>query len=212
MSPLQKKVLDQLQQLYKKVESSGQTTEIDTHLFQRYLNRAAIYEALISLIVVHSLPFRMVEWPEFHTLCRVLNPESQGFLTTSHSSIRKKLGECWVSSKDIIRRKLQSIISSIHISLDIWTSPQGYLLLGIIAHFIERQDENHVKALLALRVVPGHSGEDQFSVLRPVLKDYGITKQLGAIMGNNATTNDTLCRAVKSYLLKEEGLEWDASQ
>jgi hypothetical protein len=31
-------------------------------------------------------------------------------------------------------------------------------------------------------------------------------------MGDNATINGTLYRAVESYLLKEEGLEWDASQ
>jgi len=49
-----------------------------------------------------------------------------------------------------------------------------------------------VKALLALRVVLGYLGEDQFSVLRPILKDYSITKQLGAIMGNNATINSIL--------------------
>jgi len=29
-------------------------------------------------------------------------------------------------------------------------------------------------------------------------------------MGNNATTNGILYWAIKLYLLKEEGLEWDA--
>jgi hypothetical protein len=29
-------------------------------------------------------------------------------------------------------------------------------------------------------------------------------------MSNNTTINDILYRAVESYLLKEEGLEWDA--
>jgi hypothetical protein len=167
---------------------------------------------LISLIVTRSLPFRVVEWPEFHTFCQVLNPESRQFVTTTHSQVRNKLEESWISHKDIVRRKLQSAISSIHLSLDIWTSPQGYLLLGVVAHFIERQDENHVKALLGLRVVAGHSGENQFAVLLPILTDYGVTRQLGAIVSDNASPNDTLCQEIESHLFKEESLEWDASR
>jgi hypothetical protein len=212
LSPLHSEVIEQLQQLYLKAESSGKTSEIDTKVFQRYLHRATIDEALISLVVMRNLPFRIVEWPEFHTLCRVLNPESIHFLTTAHSEVRRKLGYSWISSKDIIRRKLQSAISSIHLSLDIWTSPQGYLLLGVVAHFVERQDESLIKALLALRVVAGHSGADQFAVLLPTLKDYGIIQKLGGIVSDNASTNDTLCRAVEAYLLESEGLKWNASQ
>ena len=105
-SLLRAKIVEQLQQLYLKAELSGQTSEIDTKAFQKHLNQEAINKALISLIVVRSLPFRVVEWPEFHTFCQVLNPESQRFLTTAHSQVRKKLEESWISHKDIVRRKL----------------------------------------------------------------------------------------------------------
>ena len=211
-SSLNIQINDQLQQLYVKAESCGQTSELDTKVFQKHLDRDVVFEALLSLITVRSLPFRIVEWPEFHAFCRVLNPESKSALTVTHSHIRKKLEDSWISNQDIIRRKLQSALSSIHLSLDIWTSPQGYLLLGVVAHFIEQHDENHVKALLALRPVSGHSGDDQFNALLPILKDYGIEKQLGAIMGDNASSNDTLCRAIEAYLYEKESLEWDASQ
>jgi len=210
LSPLQGSIVDQLQQLYLQAESTDQTSEIDILALQKHLNRDVIYEALISLIVVRSLPFRLVEWPEFHALCQVLNPESKGFITTAHSQVAKKLEEAWLSHKDIVRRKLQAAISRIHLSLDIWTSPQGYLLLGVVAHFIEQQDENHVKALIALKEVAGHSGEDQFAALRPVLEDYGIVRQLGAVVGDNAGTNDTLCREIEHYMDIEEEMQWEA--
>jgi hypothetical protein len=210
-SRLHVKTQEQLQQLYLRAELSGHTSEIDTKVFKRYLDQDVIIEALISLITIRSLPFRIVEWPEFHAFCQVLNPESKSVLTTTHSNVRTKLKDSWLSHKDVVRRKLQSTLLSVHISLDIWTSPQGYLLLGVIGHFIERQDENHIKALLGLRLVPGHSGEDQFSVLLPILQDYGIVKQLGAVMGDNASSNDTLCRQIEEYF-QGEGLNWDASQ
>ena len=66
---IQAAVIQQLQQLYLQAEVSGQTNEIDTQVFQSFLNQEVIDEALVSLIVVRNLPFRMVEWPKFHTLC-----------------------------------------------------------------------------------------------------------------------------------------------
>jgi len=78
-----------------------------------------IDEALISLIVVQNLPFAIVEWPEFYTLCQALNSESEGMITTAHSTVTKKLEGCWITHKDAVRRDLQSAISNIHILLNI---------------------------------------------------------------------------------------------
>ena len=69
LSILQQSIINQLQQLYLKAESSGQTQQIDTQVLRRILNQYIIDEALVSLIVVRNLPFSLVEWPEFYTLC-----------------------------------------------------------------------------------------------------------------------------------------------
>jgi hypothetical protein len=58
--------------------------------------------------------------------------------------------------------------------------------------------------------VDGQSSENQFAVLLLILQDYGILHKLGAIMGDNASTNNTLYREVQEYLLNEEGLTWDS--
>ena len=62
-----------------------------------------------------------------------------------------------------------------------------------------------MKTLLGLRPVTGHSGEDQFDVLLPILEEYGIVRKLGAVVGDNSGTNDTLCRAIEAYFKREEG-------
>ena len=90
---IQAKALQQLKELYNRAESSGQTEEIDTYIFSRQLDLDIVNEALVSLIVVRNLPFRMVEWPEFHAFCQVLNPQSEGVVTTAHSQIAKKIKE-----------------------------------------------------------------------------------------------------------------------
>lgn len=110
-----------------------------------------------------------------------------------------------------MRRAVQSALSRIHISVDIWTSPNRYLLLAICAHFTTH-DSKRQKALLALKRVGGHAGDDQFAVLLPVLEDYGIARKLGAIVADNAPSNNTLCQAIEYYWEQELGLDWDAVQ
>lgn len=181
-SPLQQSILNQLQQLYLKADSLDQTQQIDTQAFQSILSQDIIDEALVSLIVVQNFPFSVVEWPEFHTLCRVLNPESESCIITAHNSVPKKIEQSWLVQKDIIRKKLQSALSSVHLSLDIWTSPNRLLFLGNCCHFVEQSDEKLSKALIALRIMANHSGEEQFITRLPVLKDYGILQKLGAVV------------------------------
>jgi hypothetical protein len=62
-----------------------------------------ILEALITLIVVRNLPFSIIEWPEFHTLCQALNSQCVGMITIAHSTIRKKIADAWASHKDAVR-------------------------------------------------------------------------------------------------------------
>ncbi len=44
----------------------------------------------------------MIEWPEFHTFCQVLNLKSDNFITTAHSQIGQKIREAWQTHKDTI--------------------------------------------------------------------------------------------------------------
>jgi hypothetical protein len=81
--------------------------------------------------------------------------------------------------------------------------------LAICAHYtthlLKRQ-----KALLALRTVAGHSGQNQFNILLPVLQDYGVVRKLGAIIADNASPNNTLCEIIESHMFREEDRKWKA--
>ena len=151
----------------------------------------------------------MLNGLSFTPFCRVRNPESESYIVTSHASVPRKVERLWQAQKHIVRKKLQSALSSIHLSLDIWTSPNRLLLLGICAHFVDQSQEKLSKALLALRTVANHSGREQFTTLLPVLKDYGIVRKLGSIICDNHTANDKLCQIIGKYLREEEEIKWD---
>ncbi len=207
-SRVQTATLNQLQALH---DQTGFNEVVDTESLRKILNQDIIDKALARLIVMRNLPFRLVEWPEFHTLCQILNPASKEFLLTAHSSVPLLITRQFKAQKDIVRKKLQSALSSIHLSLDIWTSPNRILFLGVCGHFVDQSREKLTKALLGLRPVAGHSGEEQWETLLPILQDYGIVRKLGSIVCDNASSNNTLCRTIGEYFEDEEELEWDPS-
>jgi hypothetical protein len=48
------------------------------------------------------------------------------------------------------------------------------------------------------------------AILWPVLQDYGIINKLGAIVGDNASTNNILYQLVQRELKDTLGLNWKA--
>ena len=196
-----------LQALYNKATIINQTSELDSHILKKVLNKDLINSALISLIIIHNLPFRLVESQEFHSFCQTLNPEAQN-LVSSHSTLKLRISKSWSIHKDIVRKKLQSSLSTIHLALDVWTSPNQKLFLGICAHFIDIDTYRLTKALIGLPSISSHHSEVQHSALLQVLQEFKIYRKLGTIISDNASSNDKLCRLLSSSLEKEE-ISWN---
>lgn len=97
-------------------------------------------------------------------------------------------------------------MTNIHLLVDIWTSPNKHLLLGVTGDFIDCIEEKHQKTLLGLRLVASHSREAQFEVVLPIIQEYSIVQKLGAVIGDNSSTNDTLYQAIEAHLLEEEDI------
>jgi hypothetical protein len=113
----------QLRQYYQQATGTSEQEELDTEILEAHLNTSIITKALITLIIIRNLSYTLVEWPEFHTFCQVLNRATKGKITTSHSGIASSVKEAWERHQDTVRQVLQAALSLIHISLDIWTSP-----------------------------------------------------------------------------------------
>ena len=87
MNKKQEVVNQQLRQLYNQAKTNGDTTKFNLEVLEASLNKLVLLEALITLIVVQNLSFTMVEWPEFHTFCQVLNKACENKITTTHSIV-----------------------------------------------------------------------------------------------------------------------------
>jgi hypothetical protein len=91
----------------------------------------------------------------------------------------------------------------------VWTSPNRLLFLGVVAHFVRGEIGQLSKNLIGLRQIAGHSGEEQFHTLHTVLMEWGLWHDLGVIIGDNVTTNDTLCRTISEWFSLHTEREWD---
>ena len=135
----------------------------------------------------------MATLPEFRALLCYLNPEIDNWLPNSIPTIRTWALRTFEAQKHRIKREVQSALSRIHFTVDLWTSPNALAILGMIAHYTSesRQLEHSV---LALRELDGkHSGQNIASSIMQIINDYGVASKVGYFMMDNADNNDTIC-------------------
>ena len=97
--------------------------DLDQEILRRTVNQQVVNQTLLDLIIVRRLPFSCVEWPEWHALVQALNPQGRVFMPTSYNTIKQRIDAWFPYAKDIVRKRLQSSQTSIHLAVDIWTSP-----------------------------------------------------------------------------------------
>ncbi|KJZ68763.1 hypothetical protein HIM_11847 [Hirsutella minnesotensis 3608] len=179
------------------------------------LNSKAAMEALVQLVTVRNLPYNCNTWPELHALLMAANYTAEGLINTSHGHIQKLCTNSYAIHKDILRKRLQSSPTKVHLSADVWSAPNHKSFLGICVQFLQEGMVNPCQALLALPELPGidgpgsHSGAEQWKLLQPVIEDYDIMGQLGYITGDNHGSNDVLCRLLSRFL-EERGIAWNS--
>ena len=151
----------------------------------------------VNVLVVCSLAIRLLCLPQFRAFLQYLNVEALAFLPTSTNTVREWVMRQYYNRKETMKSKLQAAKSKIHISCDLWTSPNSLVILGIIAHYVD-EDGKLQRSNLALKSIIGdHTGEHLAEVILKVLQEWGIVSKLGFFMMDNAQSNDVLLRVIQ---------------
>jgi hypothetical protein len=93
--------------------------------------------------------------------------------------------------KRLLREDLREARSNIHLSFDLWTSPNYYAIIAIVAHYIDKHGQRQTKLLAIQRLEGEHSGANQAQVVLDVIGEYRIRGRIGYFMLDNASSNDT---------------------
>ncbi|KAG6247369.1 hypothetical protein E4U23_003846 [Claviceps purpurea] len=57
----------------------------------------------------------------------------------SRTNKRKHLDSTFVAKKGPVKLKLRQALTQVHISFDLWTSPNHHTVLGVSAHFLDEK-------------------------------------------------------------------------
>jgi hypothetical protein len=157
---------------------------------------------LLRCIAVLHLPYSIVEHDEFRDLLLYCSPHLRrdNTLPKSGKSIKVWMIELFLLQQAFLVALLQASRAMVHISFDLWTSPNHYCMLGVVCHFIDKNWVNRT-VLLALKPLKGkHCGVNIGNILIEVLKAYSLFEFLGFCVTDNAGDNDTSMLSVQAYL------------
>ncbi|TKA39987.1 hypothetical protein B0A49_13726, partial [Cryomyces minteri] len=118
-------------------------------------------------------------------------PVTKGLLPLSHNTPRRWIDEEFNKYKETIRYILSQAKSDINLSYDSWTSDSGLPLLGIVAHFIDKNCRLKTIVLGMPLLLGAHSGENIAGLVKNVIKDYRVGSKIGYFVMDNASNNDT---------------------
>ena len=155
---------------------------------------------LTRWMVNRHIPFVEVEDEDFRALLKCLNGAIDGYLVKTGNSVRDWVEDDFMEAKGHVVEAIARALSKIHISCDLWTSPNGYAMCGVAAHFIGHQGYVQVVLLALRRMTGAHSGEQIAEILIEVITKYEFANNLGVYIGDNVDSNDNAWKATLAVL------------
>ena len=151
-------------------------------------------------MIQERVPFAQIESVAFRSMLVALFKGIDKYLVVG-DTIRNWLDDEYEAAVDRIQRWLADAVSRVHISFDLWTSPNGYAMVGVYGHFVSGYKPEVKPVLLALkRIEESHSGEEISLILINVIKFWRLERSLGVFVSDNADVNDVAIGLVLARL------------
>lgn len=133
----------------------------------------------VKFIAACNQPLRLVECPEFRAFLVYVNEDITTWLPDSHQTIRTWVLRQYDIERERIKSRVQNARSKVHISCDLWTSPNDFAVLGIVAHYISEDNQLEHSVLALVEITGPHEGENLAPHVIKVVEDWGIVLKLG---------------------------------
>ncbi|KZL65223.1 transposase-like protein, partial [Colletotrichum incanum] len=150
-----------------------------------------IQELAIGYLVDASNPLTTFQNPYLQALLRQFDYDLFQQVNWSDKSQARELHQLYEAKRVIVKEEMRQALTKVHLSFDLWTSPNRLAIIAVFGHFINPAG-NDSRYLLALRRQPGaHSGENIASTMCQVIRDWDLVDSVGAVVSDNASNNDT---------------------
>ena len=183
------------------VEEEEQETTQGTHIegFRALVTMIDIERfrrLLVRWIVQGQIPFSAVKLAQFKDLLVCLQPGIERYLIHSHSTMKSWVDSEYTRARQQLKARINTSLSRIHLSFDIWTSPSYSAVVGVCAHFLS-PNLSLTHALLGLKELVGaHQGESIAELVSKLILYFEIQDKIGVYVGDNAGNVDTAVKAL----------------
>ncbi|KAK5818721.1 hypothetical protein PVK06_023665 [Gossypium arboreum] len=162
------------------VKVSQETTDLSTWVF----DKDAVRRALVRMIIVDELPFKIIEGEGFKYFLSIACPR---FSLPSRWTIRRDCLDLFNSMKSVMKNYFEKDISRVCLTTDTWTSLQRISYMVLTAHWVD--DEWRLqKRIINFCPISAHRGESIGQAIEKCLRDWGI-ERVFIITVDNASAN-----------------------
>ncbi|KAF4476180.1 putative AC transposase [Colletotrichum fructicola Nara gc5] len=152
---------------------------------------ATVRDLCLSIIITNDLPFDHFRDDFVQQLLRLHNPSLVEEVPWGRTVMMDHLPLFFTRGRAYVKAELHSALTKIHIGFDLWTSPNNYAYLAVTAHFVNNMGQ-HKSRLIAFNHMSGdHSGLNLSNNIYETLQQWEITSQVGVVVCDNASNNDT---------------------
>ncbi|KAJ3004761.1 hypothetical protein NUW54_g4661 [Trametes sanguinea] len=180
-------------------------------------DQAVFTELLAEWIAACDQPFDAVEKPEFIKLLQFVHHRPTRLAVPSATTIKRRISEM---SDDYVQELillLKGLPGKVSLSLDAWSSSNGYAFLAIVMHYVTNDWQLGTQSTTLIPLQESESasehaigGENMADVVWRTMAMYGITDRVLAINCDNATSNDTLLAEIE-HRCNEVGIPFSAT-
>ena len=114
------------------------------------LNQATLEYLYIQWIVECDLPFYLVTHKPFRAFLEYISAPANKMLPNAASTIKNHAFELFIEGKRRLRHTMLTAVSDIHITCDMWTSPNHLGILAVVTHFTAESLESR-EIILAIK-------------------------------------------------------------
>jgi len=203
--------LKKIHQVYEEGEIPTDQTTIET-CTKSTIKPEVLRKLIVEWIIDRRHAFNKIEAESFRKLIGYIDKAALSFIPRSGNTVRADILKYFAGCKSIMRESLATARSQIHLSLDLWTTPNHHHFMAITAHWTTSEYIAE-STLLAIREVPGeHTGENLSVTVFEVAKEYDIRDRLGYFMMDGATNNDTTIEWLDKRIREEGGIGFNPKE
>ena len=180
----------------------------DEILAQR-LDKATLEFLYLQWTITSNVSFNQVKHEHFQAFLEFLNPAANQLLPRSSDTMTIHATTLHAEGKQRLRHILASALSDIHITCDMWSSPNHLGLLAVVAHFTDEHLKLQTVTLGLIEINGKHSSSNQATAVLKMLDDFCIRSKLGYFIMDNIGSNNNLVQEVAN-VLQADGIQYNA--